>query len=312
MTGNREHRAAYAGTGQALFILVFKNLFLTLITLGFYLPWARTERRKYIWQNIEFDGHRLRYHGTGKEMFVGYLKVAAGYALLIGLPAALTRVDKQMGLIAQVVGFLILFPLIPIAIYGSQRYLLGRTSLRGVRFGLEPGAGGYLRVFLVGMLLTLVTFGLYGPAMNNSLRRYIVERTRFGSVPFGYDGSNSDAFWITAKGSLLSVVTLGLYYPWFAAKLMRFRAESTFIQGARARVDITGKDVFWLLVTSIFGTVLSLGLAFPWITTYVMRTVVSKISFVGPIDYGAVAQRAPSGDAAADGLANALDVGLEV
>jgi uncharacterized membrane protein YjgN (DUF898 family) len=25
-------------------------------------------RRKYLFENIELDGHRLRYHGTGREM----------------------------------------------------------------------------------------------------------------------------------------------------------------------------------------------------------------------------------------------------
>src|SRR5262249_36989146 len=124
------------------FTLVFKNLLLTLVTLGLYLPWARTERRKYLWQNIAFDGHRLRYHGTGRELIAGYLKVGLGYLVLIIAPMVLTKIHKQAGLIAQIVGFLILFPLIPIAIYGSRRYLLGRTSLRGIRFGLEPGALG--------------------------------------------------------------------------------------------------------------------------------------------------------------------------
>lgn len=311
MTDGR-HRASYLGTGQALFILVFKNLLLTLVTLGIYLPWARTERRKYLWQNVDFDGHRFRYHGTGREMLAGYAKVALGYAVLVGLPTLLMRLNRQAGMVAQLVGLAILLPLIPVAIYGSRRYLLGRTSLRGIRFGLDSGAGGFLQLFLGGVLLTIVTLGLYAPVLTNSMRRYLTERTRFGSAAFGYDGKGSTAFAITMKGAFLSIVTLGLYYPWFVAALMRFRIESTFFQGARGRSDLTGKDVFWLLVTSIFGTVFSLGLAFPWITTYVMQTVVSKISFVGDIDYAAVAQRAASGDAAADGLADVLDVGLEV
>lgn len=311
MAGNR-HGASYLGTGRALFILVFKNLLLTLVTFGIYLPWARTERRKYLWQNVDFDGHRFRYHGTGREMMVGYAKVTLGYLVLIGLPALVAKLNPRAGAVAQVAGFLILVPLVPIAIYGSRRYLLGRTSLRGIRFGLDPGAGGFVKLFLLCLLLTAVTAGFYGPVMTNSLRRYITERTRFGSAAFGYDGKNSTAFGIAFIGGLLSIVTLGLYYPWFIAKMTRFRIESTTFQGARGRSDLTGKDVFWLLVTSIFGTVLSLGLAFPWITTYVMQTVASKISLVGDIDYAAVGQRAPSGDAAADGLANALDVGLEV
>jgi uncharacterized membrane protein YjgN (DUF898 family) len=285
---------------------------LTLVTLGLYLPWARTERRKYLWQNIAFDGHRLRYHGTGKELVAGYLKVGLGYLVLIVAPLVLSKIDKRAGLVAQGVGLTILIPLIPIAIYGSRRYLLGRTSLRNIRFGLERGAAGYLGIFVGGFLLTAITLGLYGPVMQNNLRRYMTERTRYGSAAFGYDGSGSRAFSIAMKGGVLSLVTLGLYYPWFIAEMACFHVESTFIHGARGRLDLTGKDVFWILAASIFGTLFSFGLAFPWISTYVVRTVVSKVSFVGEIDYAAIEQRSVSGDAAADGLASALDVGLEV
>jgi uncharacterized membrane protein YjgN (DUF898 family) len=293
-------------------VLVYKNLLLTLVTLGIYLPWARTERRKYLWQNVEFDGHRFRYHGTGKEMLLGYLKLALAYVALLVVPAVVSRVDRRVGMIVQLSSFVILLPLIPLAIYGSRRYLLGRTSLRNVRFGLEPGAAGYLKVFLLGALFTVLTLGLYAPIMGNNLRSYVTKRTRYGSAAFNYDGTGSAAFRIAFKGGSLSILTLGLYYPWFLAEMARFRWESTTFQGARGRLDLTGKDVFWLLVTSVFGTVLTLGLAFPWITTHVMRTIVSKISFEGELSYAEIGQRAVSGDAAADGLATALDVGLEV
>jgi uncharacterized membrane protein YjgN (DUF898 family) len=66
------HRFAFRGEGLALFTLILKNMVLTLVTLGVYLPWAKTERRKYIWQNIEIVGHCLRYHGTGRELFSSF------------------------------------------------------------------------------------------------------------------------------------------------------------------------------------------------------------------------------------------------
>src|SRR5688572_4329104 len=73
------HNVRYAGTGSGLFLIFFKNLLLTIVTFGIYLPWARTERRKYLWQNLEFGGQRFRWHGTGRELFFGYLKVLGGY-----------------------------------------------------------------------------------------------------------------------------------------------------------------------------------------------------------------------------------------
>src|SRR4051794_7488660 len=82
---------AYRGTGGELFFIVIKNVFLTLITLGIYTPWARTAKRHFLWRQVEIGGQRLEYTGTGKELFVGYLKVVAFYILLFAAPAALQR-----------------------------------------------------------------------------------------------------------------------------------------------------------------------------------------------------------------------------
>jgi uncharacterized membrane protein YjgN (DUF898 family) len=62
------------------------------VSLG-YMPWAKTERRKYLWQNIEIGGHRLRYHGTG----IGYLKVVLGYLLFVGLPVLANQLGGRLG-----------------------------------------------------------------------------------------------------------------------------------------------------------------------------------------------------------------------
>lgn len=312
MEQGQQIRLGYMGSGQALFVLVFKNLLLTLVTLGGYLPWARTERRKFLLQNTEVDGHRFRYHGTGQEMFLGYLKVLGAYVVLFGIPAILTQIDPVTGTIAQVIGSLALLPVIPLAIYGSRRYLLGRTSLRNIRFGLERGAGGYFKEFVLGGLLTIITLGLYAPVLQNRLKKYMTEHSRFGSAAFGYDGPNGKAWTITMKGLFLTAVTLGFYYPWFAAELARFHAAHTYFQGARFRLDLSGGTMFKLLLVSAFGLLFSLGIAFPWITTYVLQTYLSRLTLEGSVDYLAIAQRDVSGDAAADGFADALDVGLEV
>ena len=66
----------YVGTGGGLFFVVAKNLLLTLVTLGIYLPWARTERRKYLCQNIEVGGSgtQLGFVGT---MIMGRTDIVA-------------------------------------------------------------------------------------------------------------------------------------------------------------------------------------------------------------------------------------------
>ena len=67
-----------------------------------------------------------------------------------------------------------------------------------------------------------------------------------------------------------------------------------------------------LTLLQIFGLTFTLGLAFPWITAYTLRFMLERLRFVGHIDFSHIYQVDSQGSASADGLADALDVGLAV
>lgn len=311
-TGSSRHfNFRYHGSASALFALVLKHIALTIVTLGIYVPWAKTERRKYVFQNVEIDGHRLRYHGTGRELFFGYLKAVAFYFVFIGLPMALrVAAGEGVALAAQVVLTLALVVIVPAALYSAGRYLLSRTSWRGIRFGRQAGAGPYTATFLKGYLLSVLTLGLYVPVWMNQLQRVQITRSYLGSLPFGYDGSDKEAFLIGVKGLLLTFFTCGLYAPFYQAAMLRFHVGHTTLGGVRGESMVTGLDMFKLTLLQVVGLTLTLGLAFPAIMTYTLGYVLDRTRFVGDLDFEALSQVASEGDAAGDGMAGVLDLGM--
>ena len=68
---NERYGFRFNGQGWDFFTLMLKHILLNIVTLGIFLPWAKSEKRAYVWQNIEIFGQPLRYHGTGKELFFG-------------------------------------------------------------------------------------------------------------------------------------------------------------------------------------------------------------------------------------------------
>lgn len=305
-------RMAYRGTGGDLFFIVIKNLFLTLVTLGIYRPWAITAKRQFMWRQVEIDGQRLDYTGTGRELFFGYLKVLAGYVVFFGIPAGLRKASPGLGAIVTLVATVCVVTIIPYAIYWSRRYLLGRTRWRGIRFGLTGEAKQFAKLFLKGFVLTMFTLGLYSPVLNNRLYGFLMNNTRFGSASFRYDGRDGEAFKISITGFLLTVLTLGIYFPWYVARMQRFRTSHTHFGGATGAIDVTGGLLFKLLLVNLFGNALSLGLAFPWTATYTLKTILERLTFTGAIDFAEITQQAASGEAAGDMLAGALGVELGV
>jgi uncharacterized membrane protein YjgN (DUF898 family) len=309
----RRHGFAFHGTGGAFFVLILKNLLLTLVTLGLYAPWAKTERRKFMWQNIEFHGQRLMYHGTGAELFVGYVKVIVGYLFFFGLPALVRHYAPMPGVVLQLVLTLGFIALIPYAVYWSRAYLLSRTTWRGVRFSLDPqGATPFAKVFVGGYFLTLLTLGLYGPIWLNRVYKAAMDRTRFGTLSFRYDGEDKVVWGIMMRGFFLTLLTLGIYYFWYSAEITRYRMSHTHFSNARGESQLTGGTLFEVGLVYFFGTTLTLGIAFPWVVCYMLKTLLEKLSLEGEIDFARIAQGAAVGNAAGDGLADAMDVGLSL
>ncbi|MES1171654.1 MAG: DUF898 family protein [Bacteroidota bacterium] len=306
-------RLSYRGIGWDLFGVLIVNTFLTLVTLGIYAPWARTRRRKYVWRHVEIENQVLDYTGTGKELFLGYLKVAAVYLLLFVVPqVVVARISRPAGLVMQAIAGVVLMVVVPFAIYWSRRYLLSRTRWRGIRFGLGGEAKPFAKQFIGGTLLTVVTLGLYGPVFANRIYGTLMRNTRYGNKNFRYDGPDREAFFIGLKGFLLTIVTLGIYFCWYRANVSRFRMSHTHIDGATVRFGATGGLLFKLTLINVFANAFTLGIAFPWTFSYTLREILGQITVEGPIDFARITQLEVAGDAVGDSLASSLGVELGV
>ncbi len=83
-TAQPARQPSFVGNAGALFGIQLVNLLLTVVTLGIYSFWGKTRVRGYLWSQTEFEGDRFAYHGTGKELLIGWLKAFAILFVLFG------------------------------------------------------------------------------------------------------------------------------------------------------------------------------------------------------------------------------------
>jgi len=194
----------YDGTRGGLTGLFFKNLALTVVTLGVYRFWAITSLRAYLWQHWKVVGEPFDYSGTGKELFIGFLKVAV--ALLMLSTAAQIGQVAGAGDVIQVliaVGYTVFIGLLyVVGSYLGLRYRMARTRWRGVAFVQAGTMKGYLGLMLLGWFLCIVTLGLYLPWFQVKRARYVFNHLSFGSIPFQQNA--------TTKGLLLRYFGVGV------------------------------------------------------------------------------------------------------
>lgn len=310
-------RVKFYGDGAKYFGILIVNFLLTVITLGLYYPWAKAKDLQYLYGETEFAGSRLTFHGTGQEMFKGFIKAILIIGALYGVyfVAQLTgnTLLLAMGFFIYLVGLMLL---LPAAIHGSLRYRMSRTSWRGIHFGYRGKLGELAKVFWLGLLLTIVTLGIYSSWLTTNLRRYTVGHIRLGNLRFSFEGKGTDFFLLQLKGIILIIFTLGIYSFWFFRDLQRFFINNLRIyQGdveLSARTNITGGQIFKLVIVTYFGTIFTLGLAIPWLMIMNMRTVLSNIELDGAFNPDAVEQTEEDyNDATGEDMLDMLDIGFD-
>jgi uncharacterized membrane protein YjgN (DUF898 family) len=310
-TGSRH--VIFRGSGGSLFGIHVINALLILATLGVYYFWAKVRVRNYLWSESEFEGDRFAYHGTGRELIIGFAKAALFFFLpvtLLNMLPELFGASPVVIIVTRMLVSILAAVFIPIAIVGARRYRLSRTSWRGIRFSLRASTSEFARLWIRGWLLIPFTLGLYYPWFIVNQQRFLTSHSWFGSERFSFDGRGRDLLPVWFASVLLFVPTLGLSWFWFAAKRQRYYAEHTRVAGARFRSTVTGAQLAWLTISTWVGLVCTVGLAWPWLTVRRMRRTFEWLSLDGPLALESITQQAQQVNATGEGLAGFFDADL--
>ncbi len=207
---DRFRRPFFSGTGGSLFGMFTMNTLLTLLTFGVYSFWGRVKIRRYLHSQTRFAGARLAFHGTGGELFKGWMKAMAifgiPYTALNYAGALQSNAALQWGV--NIVAGLLLLCFLPIAIVGSHRYRMSRTTWRGIYFSFRHSAKNFIILYLKGTLFSILTLGIYYPVFDNAKRAFLSSGTHFGSRAFGFTGEGKELGNIYFKA--FRVLILGL------------------------------------------------------------------------------------------------------
>ncbi len=217
-TADGECRFRFTGGGGRLLGLMLVNGLLCLLTLGIYTPWAVVETLRYVCDGSEATGPdgrpwRLRFTGTGGQAFPILLKGVVFGILTLGIyvPWFLvgfskwldqgTRLDRdgvETGtatfdgagselLVTLVIGVLLMF--VTLGLYepwfqvSLWRYFHGHTRFtvnhRPWSAEFDGTGWNYFLQLLIGVLLTMVTLGIYTPWMIARIARFRLGHSRF-------------------------------------------------------------------------------------------------------------------------------------
>lgn len=225
--------------------LATKGTLWTFLTLGIYRFWYKTRLRQWYWRTTRVDGTGFVYHGTARELFIGFLiAVAIMIPLYVGMNIALTFVGTTLGSIFAGIFGLAFFALGQYGSFRSRRYRLTRTSWRGARFDQTGSGKRYVGLSMVHLLHVVLTLGLTYPVARRAFQRYRIENTRFGTLVGSFlpSGFPQMGYWVGVWGLFMGTTVL----------LAMAASEGA---GNPRIIFFAGGYVFALLLLPVFGAV---------------------------------------------------------
>lgn len=235
----RPAQVTFTGAWWDLFTLVLKNSIFTLLTLGIYRFWAKTELRRYFWASSALGDQPFEYTGRGLELFLGFLVVIAilgPSSLLYDWTLGIVGMESSTGALLQTGYSIAILCLIHVAVYRIWRYRLSRTSWRGIRFGLDGSTWSYVGIAFGWSVLVGLTLGVMYPWARRALWSYRMNNARFGTTPMAFD---PDA----PIGGLVFPWLCALVFPGILFGLFAYIAARSAIDG---NTQAAGQSLAWL------------------------------------------------------------------
>lgn len=188
----------YDGRLSELYVIFLKNVLLSILTLGIYRFWGRTNIRRYLWSRFSMFGDRFEYTGTGRELFLGFLVVLVVLLALggatFGVAYLLGDRHPGVGFVLIIAFYLLLFYLLFVGQFTALRYRMTRTRWRGIRGAM---GGSPWKYGLIGMFWTVLNgfaAGLLGPVVVMQTMGYRLNNAYYGTAKARFDGGPGDVY----------------------------------------------------------------------------------------------------------------------
>jgi Predicted membrane protein len=228
----KEERLATSYTiTQFLGTFIF-GMFLSIITLGIYLPWFAQRLMVFFIEGSSYKGISYKFDGDGLTLFgiITLLLVVPIIALSIITAAFFGVGSSEEALLANVYQLVALAPL-----YTLLFKWMINGSYNGYRISLKVDFFRFMGFIFLHLLLTIITIGIYFPLFYLNIYKYVLSHVDCANaegerVALDYDIDRKGDFLFIWGQLLLTIVTLGIYLPWAYTEVMRRVLSKTSLE----------------------------------------------------------------------------------
>lgn len=284
--------------GEFAKIMFFNSLF-TLLSVGIYIPFAKTRMRRFIWKSTTLGKTPFIFKGDGWQLLKAYFILGLIFAAFVIAFGALDRhlatTNPMLLTVTSALRSILIWVLILRAQFSSYAYLMNHTSFRSIMLHVDrKGGWPYFGWTLLGALLFIPTIGLITPFIFAKQEQIKWANTSYGKKKFDYTISKSTYAKKWYFGMFLTFITFGIYYPWHAVAMHRYKMGNLHFDDATFNSSAQGSEYLVVCIKCFFIVVLTLGLGAPYVFNLVLAFFMNNLSVEGQIDFAKIQQGAKS------------------
>jgi hypothetical protein len=200
-TSHGRHAAPAGPSGFAIVMILLGVLIHLTLVFGGSLMFTQ----KFIGFRTEgfvLDGQRCKYNGTFGQF--------VGVGLLNGLLCIVTVGIYTPWAICRIVEFI---------------YENSTVNGQPARMTFSGSPTQLFGKYILGIILTYCTLGIYGAWFANDLFAFFWENTKLDGRPFNFRRDPAGFLGTYILTVIISMCTLGIYYPWGICNIMKWEAE---------------------------------------------------------------------------------------
>lgn len=172
----QNYNLEFRGSGGEYFRIWIINTLLTIVTLGFYSPWAKVRKMKYFYRNTFLAGDSFDYHADPVKILIGRLIIAG---LFISM-----QLSSLISPILWVVMSLVFLLAIPWLLTRSAIFKYRNSSYRNIRFGFNKNYTQAYTAYTLGFLVSVFTFYICMPYALYRHYKFMLNNVRYGKQTF--------------------------------------------------------------------------------------------------------------------------------
>ncbi|EGV37734.1 hypothetical protein l11_09750 [Neisseria weaveri LMG 5135] len=343
---SRNWRFDFHGTANEYFKIWIVNLFLSVITLSFYAPWAKVRRLRYFYGNTVLGRDKFDFTAIPARILIGRIIATVLFVAF----SLLSNIDPMYSSAV----LLLAFALMPWLVRSTMRFRARNTKYGNSRFYFSATMGQSYWVLAKCAVVTVLGAGLLYPLALYWFKSYQIKHLHIGNLRFnlntgvgGFYGAVLKPLlfivllvaaavlvlfgmgYVSDLGYVLSdrvvfplvyllimlpyIAVLGFFIPLTQGYLFRATWQDVSVGNSRITTDLNPYKYALIKLTNYIAAIFTLGLLLPWGAVRLYRYQAQSLQVElqdNPQDLMNMAQNDP--DAIGEEIADVFDIDISL